>query len=287
MRAMVQVDPKIVEAKKKAEESLLKLPGVTGVDIGFKEVGGKATDQIAIRVLVAEKKDVPKAQRVPEQIDGIPTDVIQRKFELHQMASRMREADLHPMVDAGTYTPLKGGISIGPCRAIGGFVFAGTLGCVVIDNASGKHMLLSNFHVMCVDNTHAVGDAMTQPSRVDGGACPGGVVGTLARQSLGGQVDCAVADISGARGNVCEIVDIGAVAGQAVAALGQKVRKRGRTTMLTYGEVDSVHLTVTVDYGAGIGNVTLTDQIGIKPDTAHNPKFGDHGDSGSVVVDDA
>jgi hypothetical protein len=284
---MADVDPKIVEAKRKAEESLLKLPGVTGVDIGYKEVGGKPTDQIAIRVLVEEKKDVPKAQRVPDQIEGFATDVIQRKFELHQFSNRMPEADLHPMVDAGTYTPLKGGISIGPCRAIGGFVFAGTLGCLVKDNGTGKHMMLSNFHVMCVDNTHAVGDTMTQPSRVDGGACPAGIVGTLARQSLGGKVDCAVADITGTRGDSCEIVDIGYVAGQAAAALGMAVRKRGRTTMLTYGVVDSIHLTVTIDYEDGLGNVTLTDQIGIKPDTAKNSKFGDHGDSGSVVVDNS
>ena len=284
---MVQVDPKILEAKNKAEESLLKLPGVNGVDIGFKEVGGKPTNQLAIRVLVTQKRDVPKAQRIPSEIDGIPTDVIQRKFELHQFVSKLRVEELHPMVDAGTYTPLKGGISIGPCRAVGGFVFAGTLGCFVIDNVSGKHMMLSNFHVMCIDNGHAVGDTMAQPSRVDGGACPGGIVGTLARQSLGGKVDCAVADVTGSRGNSCEIVDIGYVAGQGTASLGQAVRKRGRTTMLTYGIVDSIHLTVTVDYEDGIGNVTLTDQIGIKPDTTKNPKFGDHGDSGSALVDDA
>jgi hypothetical protein len=287
MRAMTEVDPKIIEAKRKAEEGLLKLPGVTGVDIGFKEVGGKPTDKLAIRVLVSKKrKDVPKEERVPDEIDGIPTDVIERKFELHQVRARMRVEDLAPMVDAGTYTPLKGGISIGPCRAVGGYVFAGTLGAIVTDNASGKHMMLSNFHVMCIDTTYAVGNTMTQPSRVDGSSCPGGVVGTLARQSLGGKVDCAVADITGTRGTTCEIVDIGLVAGQAVPILGQKVRKRGRTTTLTYGVVDSIHLTVTINYGAGIGNITLTDQIGVKPDTAHNAKFGDHGDSGSVVVDD-
>jgi Equine arteritis virus serine endopeptidase S32 len=33
--------------------------------------------------------------------------------------------------------------------------------------------------------------------------------------------------------------------------------------------------------------VTLTNQIGVKPDTAHNPKFSAAGDSGSAVVNDA
>jgi hypothetical protein len=83
-------------------------------------------------------------------------------------------------------------------------------------------------------------------------------------------------------------VDIGAVNGTATATLGAAVRKRGRTTGLTYGFVDSVSLTVKdIDYGDGIGLKTLTNQIGIRPDTAHNAAFGDHGDSGSVVVDDS
>jgi len=44
---------------------------------------------------------------------------------------------------------------------------------------------------------------------------------------------------------------------------------------------------VNVDYGPGLGVKTLTHQISIHNDIAQNPKFGDHGDSGSVVVDDS
>jgi hypothetical protein len=146
--------------------------------------------------------------------------------------------------------------------------------------------MLSNFHVMCIDNTHTVGDTMCNPGRVDGGSCPANVVGALRNQSLGGEVDCAVADHN-ARGWACEIVDIGAIAGTSTASVGQAVRKRGRTTLLTYGTVDTVDLTTTIDYGAGIGSVTLVHQIGVKPDTAKNPKFSDHGDSGAVVVNDS
>jgi hypothetical protein len=64
------------------------------------------------------------------------------------------------------------------------------------------------------------------------------------------------------------------------------VRKRGRTTGLTYGKVDSVSLSVSIDYGDGIGVKILTNQIGITPDTPQNAMFGKKGDSGSVVVDD-
>ena len=272
-----------IATKESVEDDLLKRPGVTGVAVGYKYKGGRRTDQVAIQVFVAKKMDVPDSEAIPKEIGGHPTDVIERVFKPHPVGVRV--TDLTPMADTGTYNPVKGGISIGPCRAIGGYVYAGTLGAVVTDNAGGNPLLLSNFHVMCVDNTWSVGDQMVQPSRVDTGACPAGVVGTLLRSALTASVDAAVCTLSG-RGYACEIVDIGAVTGTNTATLDMAVRKRGRTTGLTYGTVDSISLTVNIDYGDGIGTKTLSNQIGITPDTAQNPMFGDHGDSGSVVVDE-
>lgn len=272
--------------KQDGEADLLKQAGVTGVDIGYKYVGGKKIDELSIRVYVEEKKaekDVPANERIPQTIKGVKTDVIQRKFVLHPL--RIRLADLEVKADTGTYDPLKGGISIGPCRVIDGYVYVGTLGAIVKDNDSGDPMLLSNFHVMCVDDKWSAGDTMAQPSRVDGGHCPADVVGELQRASLGGQVDCAVASHT-ARDHACEIVEIGEVTGTATAIPDMAVRKRGRTTGLTYGTVDTVDLTVKIDYGNGLGVVTLTDQIGIEVDPAKSAKFGDNGDSGSVVVND-
>jgi hypothetical protein len=271
------------EAKRRIEHELLSRPGVNGVDIGFKETDGRPTDQLAIRVLVDKKKKVPPAQQIPAEVEGHPTDVIERKFELHQ-ANRGRVEDVSLQSDTGTYDPLKGGCSIGPCRSINGYIYAGTLGAVVRDNATGKSLLLSNFHVMCVDSGWHVGDQMCQPARLDGGSCPANVVGGIARATLAETVDCAVAEITGSRKNVCEIIDIGPINGTAVASIGLAVRKRGRTTALTYGTVDSVDLTVNIDYGDGIGVRTLHHQIGVKPDPAHSTKFSDHGDSGAVVV---
>jgi hypothetical protein len=271
----------VLAVKQSVEDDLLHRPGVTGVDVGYKYVAGVRTNEVAIRVLVEQKRDVRANQRVPPEINGVRTDVIERRFELHAVSKSVGEIVL--MADTGTYNPVKGGISIGPCRVVGGSVFSGTLGAVVTDNATNQPLLLSNFHVMCVDNGWHVGDTMAQPSRVDTGVCPGGVVGQLQRAALTGSVDAAVCSLSG-RGSVCEIQDIGSVTGTAAASLGLAVRKRGRTTGLTFGSVDSISLSVNLDYGDGIGVRTLTNQIGLTPDTAHNPKFGDHGDSGSVVV---
>jgi hypothetical protein len=158
------------------------------------------------------------------------------------------------------------------------------MGAIVRDNATGNPLMLSNFHVMCVDTGWHAGDQMAQPARNDGGACPGSAVGGIVRATLGGTVDCAVADITASRGNACEIIDVGAINGTGTASIGLAVRKRGRTTALTYGTVDSIDLTVSIDYGDGLGTQTLHGQIGIKPDPAHSAKFSDHGDSGAVVV---
>ncbi len=69
--------------KEMSEMELLKLPGVTGVDIGPKIVNGKKTDVIAIRVYVEKKKVVSGEISVPKEIQGVPTDVIERRFVLH------------------------------------------------------------------------------------------------------------------------------------------------------------------------------------------------------------
>jgi hypothetical protein len=274
----------IVEIKKRVEKELLDRPGVTGVDVGYKYVKGEKTDEISIRVLVEKKKDVPAKDRIPSEIDGVPTDVIEREYELHQGGVAVAVEELELMSDTGTYDPLKGGISIGPCRVINGLVYVGTLGCMVRDNATNKPLLLSNFHVMCVDNNWHTGDTMAQPGRVDGGSCPANVVGKLERAVLSGHIDAAVASHD-ARGITCDIVDIGSIKGTTAATLGMPVRKRGRTTLLTYGTVDSISLTASINYGPGLGVHTLTNQIGIAVDTSKSTQIGDHGDSGSVVVD--
>src|ERR1051326_8670807 len=193
---------------------------------------------------------------------------------------------LEVQADTGMYDPLQGGISIGPCRVIDGKIFAGTLGVVVRDNSTQSPMLLSNFHVMCVDSQWHTGDTMTQPSRLDSGNCPTDIVGTLQNAVLSEKVDCAVSNVE-SRNVICSVVDIGELAGTAAAELNRHVRKRGRTTGLTHGTVETLDLTVEIDYGDGLGRVRLTQQIGIRVDASQSSMIGTHGDSGSIVVNDS
>ena len=274
----------ILTAKQQVEEKLLKQPGVTGVDVGYKYVGGERTDDLAIRVMVEQKKaSVPAAERVPATIDGVKTDVIQRTFFLHAPRNQKPVEELDLQSDGGTYNPVKGGVSVGPVRPVGGIVWAGTLGAVVRDNKTGGPLILSNFHVLAVDENARPGDAIAQPSLVDGGRDPTSVVGVLQRTALTDAVDSAVATLQN-RAYSGDIVDIGAITGTAAATPGMAVRKRGRTTGLTYGIVDGLSLSITLPYPGNIGPKTLINQIDVRPDTARNAEFADHGDSGSVLV---
>jgi hypothetical protein len=69
---------RVKEIKTKYEHELFSKPNVVGLGIGYREVGGKATDQVGLIVLVHHK--VPSDQLaphevIPAQIEGIPVDV--------------------------------------------------------------------------------------------------------------------------------------------------------------------------------------------------------------------
>ena len=280
---MTEVPEDLRRAKQAIEDKLLARPGVTGVDIGPKIVGGRPTDQLAIRVLVERKRDdVPDDERIPGQVGDYPTDVLQRRYVLHATTGSPDPPAPAPPLDRMTYHPLLGGISIGPCRQVDGQGFVGTLGAIVRDTRTGAPMLLGNYHVFALDEDGAPGDALAQPGPPDGGACPQFLAGWLVRSSVGGEVDCAVAAPS--RPVVRWIADIGPIAGTAKPAIGQRVRKRGRTTGVTYGTIDTIDLTQQISFGTEL--VTLTNQINVIPDTTRNAQFGARGDSGAVLVTD-
>jgi hypothetical protein len=68
--------------KKEAEPDLLKIPGVTGVGIGYKYVNGKKTDELAILIYVKDENSVTLT--LPSQIKGVRTHIIPSgKFVLH------------------------------------------------------------------------------------------------------------------------------------------------------------------------------------------------------------
>jgi len=292
-----QARAQIRGVKQAAEDDLLARKNVVGVDIADKETDGKNTGQLAIVVFVDQKQPDSKlsaADRVPKEIDGVPTDVQQMTVEL-QGPSMELVGDVTPEVDTTVYTTMHGGISMGPLRSVyltppdvpsaGNYIFAGTLGAMVRDRGNGSTMALTNFHVACVNNTWSVGDRMVQPSLLDGGSS-GNQFGSLTRATLSDDVDGAVVTVDSGKATSPTVEEIGDVAGHTTATVGAAVRKRGRTTELTYGTVVSTDFTVSIDYGSDVGSRTLHHQIRVQTDTSRSARFSDHGDSGSVVMDD-
>jgi hypothetical protein len=252
--------------KESVEEEILARPGVTGLDIGYKEVGGQRTDVLAIRVIVEAKRDVPSAERIPAEIDGIRTDVIQRGF-------------VQFMEDTTRYDPLVGGSSIGTCWGPPG---VGTFGVVVQDNATGQLMALSNWHVL-VHGVSAQQIPVTQPGPLDGGRCPSDVIGVLAQNAINEYVDCAVATITNRAMQARIAGYIGYVHGAGGVSIGDRIKKQGRSSGLTYGDVDTLDATVKIRDSAGVER-TFRNQIGIWRAHGVNDVFISQGDSGSVFV---
>lgn len=253
----------LLELRDRVQSRLMAIPGVRSVGVGLKEVGGKITDEIVFRVYIMEKKplsSVPPGERIPGEIEGIETDVI------------VWEPDERAGVDSGRYRPLRGGIQIDNG---GGY---GTLGCFAKRNSDGAWVALSNWHVMVQDAT-TTDLRIAQPETGCCCCCVTGYIGKVADSKIGDTVDCAIATLDADVAKVHDIVDVGTVDGSGAAVVGDKVRKRGRTTGLTTGTIKDVAT------DSANSDAFLTNQILIETDPGV-PDFILKGDSGSALVNE-
>lgn len=288
------------EIKDRMAGDFLRRPGVRGVGVGFRHVGGRATDQLAIRFYVAHKRAVPASDALPAEVEGVPADVIQAGFR-HAVLRvpvvpeyrEQRRAAGEPDADGGKYDPLVGGISIGPSRVEGGDVYGvGTEGVMVKDRGANP-MMLSNYHVMCGDDGNARrGDTICQPSRVDRLLQYCSDCAELERWKVGNVnvdgakygVDAAVALRTHREARLGVVEEIGTVTRTGRAQVGMAVQKRGRTTGLTEGVVEDVAATLSIDFGPPYGTVDLERQIVVR---GTDGAFLEEGDSGSLLVETA
>jgi hypothetical protein len=217
--------------------------------------------------------------------------------------------------DYDTYQDQSGNPYIADCCG-------GTLGSLVEDSSHNQY-ILSNNHVLAESDQGKVGDAIDEPGLIDNGCMPVSHAGSAMRpvgtlkyivplsssNNLQTNVDAALAAVTpGAvdpEGRILQLdapngspnvsnVPLGSAApmagnGEALNAsnLGSiELAKSGRTTGLTCSTVESVDLSVKVDYFKDCAETqpystkTFTNQIGIAGD-----RFSDSGDSGALVVD--
>ena len=282
---------------------LLSKSNVVACGVGYKEVGGVRTDELCVIVSVAKKvlkAELAPADLVPQVLEGIKTDV--------QETGVIRALQDH----TARWRPAPGGVSCGHVD-----ITAGTLGCLV--SRGDQIYILSNNHVLANSNQAQPGDLILQPGPHDGGTiedqiaileefvpinfgtaiptCPiatgmAAILNWMARL-VGSQhrlqafqenpemnlVDAAIARPTSADLVEKRILEIGEPQGIGEGTLGLAIRKSGRTTALTSGEITQIDATVQVSYGTG-KTATFTDQL-----MAGAMSSG--GDSGSAVLDES
>lgn len=162
---------------------------ITGAGFGRRSVQSERTDEPALVVYVVHKvpADVlPPSRLLPSRIyvgaDPIEVDVVET-------------GPIYPLSFTTRQRPAPSGISIAHTA-----VTAGTLGCLVHDNADGGLCMLSNNHVLANQNAASVGDPIVQPGPADGGVSPADDIATLSRfvtlTSTGNTVDAAIAAVT-------------------------------------------------------------------------------------------
>jgi hypothetical protein len=248
---------------------LRHITNVCHIGVGAKEKNGEVTDEFAFRVYVDKKAPsaaLPSDKVIPSLIKNIPTDVI-----VHSKTEML--------VDSSKARPLKGGFQIRNEFVRGkGEHLVGTLGCLAqVDNATQDLVGLSCEHVLMAGQANLRVNIGQPKYSVSCCCCVHGQIGAVINSQKDDKVDCGIIHLDEdireevtTAGTMNEIEGIiSPIVGVAQAVCFEPVLKRGRTTELTTGEV------IDIIYDGS--------QILIHP-TGGSPKFADHGDSGSVIV---
>jgi endonuclease G len=298
----------LVKALQLNRRGLLRIPGVTAVDLGYKIVDSSFTNQLALRVHVERKFPdesektifqkrpydfIPKCSASAAtkkkffQLKNydVPTDVIEGDYRPVQLTEpprpgtvleRPQESD--KVNRRRRLDPLVGGISIGSPQSP-----SGTLGALVWDNTDGSVCILSNWHVLSGDLSLEAGIPCFQPGRLDQGKSSD-VVAHLKRWSFDPQTDAAIAELNGSR-HYCagEILSqVQQITGVVPPHLGMLVQKYGRSTGFSWGFIDGLYFSSAIEYSNGVVQV-FEDQIHIAP-AEEGARISAPGDSGSVWV---
>jgi hypothetical protein len=295
--------PELRDILKNNREQLLDRKNVVATGIGYKVTGDQKTATLSIVCSVTEKVEASKLMErdlVPGSIGGATTDVVQ--------TGRIRALQL----PTERHRPAPGGVSIGHHE-----ITAGTLGCLVKKDGqtvilSNNHVLANSNNAQIGDPIlqpgpydggrfpadHIADLLQFEPISIIGTpsdcSIAGGVanflngiarlLGSDARlkafsaQQIDNLVDAAIARPLNSADVKDDILEIGSINGAASGELGMAIKKSGRTTRFTTGEILQVDVTVNVQYGQ--------DQIARFTDQLMAGAMSQGGDSGSAVLDE-
>ncbi|CAG7841142.1 hypothetical protein Z959_13325 [Clostridium novyi B str. ATCC 27606] len=254
-------------------EYFLNKANVVGVGCGYKVKNGFYTNQLCIQVFTRIKlpsKQLNSWDLIPNLYKGIPTDVIQTGvFTSCSLSRRIR--------------PTLGGYVIG-----NDYIdeISGTLGCLVTDNTD--LFILSNNHVIAMDNEAPLGTKIIQPSCNWGGSFKTDVIAILFKyipikfigtiKTPTNYVDCAIAKVINKSLVSSQIAFVGLPAGTIIPRLNENVKKVGYKTELTTGIIKSIHCTVVTEFDDNGKKAMFKEQI-------FTTRIGEIGDSGAILLD--
>jgi hypothetical protein len=280
-----------VDAKERNAARLLAIPGVHAVGVGDKLTAGERTSETAIRVYVESKRplaEIPPEERVPPEIDGVKTDVVETPTPTIEQTPGIPVGTERE--DTNEYRPVRGGTQL----ALNGGSGVGTLGCLLTVTGSNQVLAMTNHHVVGGACNSTPSGQVGQPdgSSSSSDSCDD-IIGTVLDAQCDVDVDVALIQLNGGMRWLAEIEQIGIVTGQGAApAMGDQVRKRGRTTSLTGGFVDDPNVSGSINNHDGTLHRNYVGAMRIlpNPDPA-NPgvatQWSRSGDSGSAVVNAA
>jgi hypothetical protein len=262
--AASNVDMNIGDARVKFDHEYLQQPNVVGT----------ATSSSGALVLFLDKEPIGAFSMFPSFYMG------------HEVKIEVTGPFYATDDRAGKWRAVQGGISGGSFHGA-----TGTLGCLVFGDNDNQPYMLSNNHVFAESSSvetqrASKGDNILQPGLLDGGNPNSDIIGYLERwgplnETGANTVDCAIAKVN--RADVTnKIMDVGVptrIVSQTQVSNGMRVKKSGRTTGLTYGNVEYWNCTTKVGYD--YFSAIFTNQIMI--DNVQTG-FGLPGDSGSLVL---
>lgn len=291
--------------KTRYSKTIMEKENVVGVGIGYKEASGKRLDELCITVMVRKKlplEALPISALIPRELEGIKTDVI----EVGDLRALQARTD--------RWRPIPGGVSIGhyliTAGTMGCVVRDRSSGERLI--LSNNHVLANSNEAKVgdpvlqpgvADQGDIASDTVAHLARyvsisfnVEPPTCniAQSLVAFLNKiaQILGSghrlevykknleainSVDAAVARPLMGVEILDEILEIGVVGGTSPAKLGMRVRKSGRSTGFTTGQITILDATVDVNY---------SDKVARFDDQIVTTGMSAPGDSGSLLVAD-
>jgi hypothetical protein len=254
---------------------------VVGIGLGRKITDGKLRAEHCVRFYVEKKlpkEAIPAGDMLPNQIEGVATDVIETG-RFHALARQRQEQRVQ--------RPARPGCSVGFSFGVGhSHVMAGTFGAVV--ERDGKWFVLSNNHVLANENALAPGEAIYQPGLRDNSNSAHHRIARLTEfvkleRDQHNHVDCAIAEVLENKfvsPKVMPRINKLKSGDPVVATDGMKVEKTGRSSGYTVGTIEDVGATIKV--GFELGTLTFAHQILIE---GSKGVFAEGGDSGSLIVE--